>query len=63
MDVHALSVAVRWLHVAWMAIALGGAVLLAVAARSRDRPLARSERRRLSRRWSPPGERQAPHPV
>ena len=39
MDPHALSVGVRWLHVAAMAVALGGAVLLAVASRSRDRPL------------------------
>jgi hypothetical protein len=34
-DPHGFSVAIRWLHVAAMAIALGGAVLLAVAARGR----------------------------
>jgi hypothetical protein len=34
LDPHALSVAIRWLHVAAMALAFGGAVLLAIAARS-----------------------------
>ncbi len=33
---HALSLAVRWLHVAAMAVALGGAVLVALLATGRD---------------------------
>ena len=38
MDPHALSLAIRWLHVAAMAVALGGAVLVAAIARMRPRP-------------------------
>lgn len=34
MDAHALSTAIRWVHVVAMAVALGGSVLLAMAARS-----------------------------
>jgi hypothetical protein len=36
MDPHALSVAVRWLHVVAMAVAFGGAVLVVLIARIRD---------------------------
>ena len=36
-DAHAFSLAIRWLHVAAMAVAFGGAVLLAAATRTRGR--------------------------